>query len=131
MARRFLNLLTALSLLLCAACILLWVDSYRRLQDVSLSRETWPQHNVWRGRGVGARLVNGSWIAWWGGSDFHLDAPEGIVVGWDVRAAEDFRFLHPGGWRWNHWSHYAPSPPDDTLMLGGRYGFAYRRDLTS
>src|SRR5688500_4720222 len=99
-ARKLLWLLPTLSLLLCLAVCVLWATSYRRAHVVTVTHESWPEPNVWRSRGVGLRLVQGHWLAWWGGNDFHVDRPAGIVAGWGPMDAEQFRADHPGGLRW-------------------------------
>jgi hypothetical protein len=119
-----------LSFVLCAAVCGLWARSYARAHVVSLMRGSWPEPNTWHSRGTGLRLVQGHWILFWGGNDFHLDHPEGIVEGWDHRDAVKFRSEHPGGFSVSHFMiEIRPGQLDYLLGLRG-YDHSRRVQVT-
>ena len=111
MARRLLNFLTILSLLLCLATAGLWVRSYR-VAD-------WVVH----------RTLDDSDPARVRASDRMFTASDGIahvgawVFVWDS-AVFDFGWRQRDGWRWEaETGRGPPFPPGDTLP--SRLGFGY------
>jgi hypothetical protein len=80
----------------------------------------------------------------YGRNDFHLDHPEGIVLGWGVSDAEQFRREHPGGFQTTYHtimirSTVSPQfprepgitygPPDYLLGIHSWHGFGRQQKL--
>src|SRR5688572_67214 len=59
--RRLLNLLTALSLLLCVAVVALWVRSYYRADEILVARAGGTLWRASAGRGLVQVLASGPW----------------------------------------------------------------------
>ena len=96
--RRLRVAIVALSLLLCAANVALWVRGYWHVYIVGVKYDSWPvPQRVWKTRGISVRLVQGRWVVYWGSNQFNLDHPEGIVSGWGAADADQFRRDNPGG----------------------------------
>jgi hypothetical protein len=141
---RILAILSRLSLALCLAIGVPWIISYWRICLVGVHWESWPKDSVWRSRGVGVRLVEGYWIFNWGGNEFYLDHPEGIVQGWDRSSAQAYKLEHPGGMRGDYVSfslndqrlllpNSSSQMNRDGFLLGipRYYGFGYKYDFSS
>jgi hypothetical protein len=135
MRRRLLNLLTLLSLLLCVAACALWATSYRYGHVLVIWRETWPDPNVFRSRGVSLRHVQGRWILCRSGTDLRLDHPSGTLEGLGTSTPGQFRRDHAaGGIRLNYGSFDVKPPPVSHLRGtrgAGRFGFGHERSSTS
>jgi hypothetical protein len=130
LARYAFTALSLLSLLMCVAVCVLWRVSYSRVHVAGVSKEVWPERDVWRNRFIGLRMVRGHWLLGWGRNDFHLDRPEGIVLGWGPRDAERFRVEHPGGVLWRHSSFDVSPPPMDNLLGLRGFDHNHREDVT-
>ena len=118
MTRRLLNLLTALSLLLCVVACVLCVRSYWRSENVGIERiaaggDATEVSALYLHSGAGSVEV-GRWRA-----RFFKPADRAVV---EAQAQ--------GGWRWFHrdWSFGAYSGGMRTPTLAERLGFGYRSE---
>ena len=106
MRRRLLNVLTALSLLLCVAVVALWVRSYRLADSVE-----WRDSRGWRSvRSARGYVVVGLLVADWSGSREHFHAP---------------RYQRDGASPPYNWLLEMNGSPGDTLADWGRWGFEW------
>lgn len=131
MIRRLFTCGAALSLLLCAAVVALWVRSYWRVDTVGLPQSTWEANGRWNltqrwveseGAGVRVMWVRGSGSTALGGRPLPLGAYG--RPGWQVRptsprALRDPPPLWVGAWSQPVLFAYSgPSPPAGYTMSG-------------